>query len=83
MSEIELRVNIENEHGKNYDIKIDNIKFQKMLFLFNAINEGWSIKKRNDSYIFTKNHEGKKEVLLDSYLLSFMKGNFDINKILS
>lgn len=83
MSEIELRVNIENEHGKNYDIKIDNIKFQKMLFLFNAINDGWSIKKRNDSYIFTKNHEGKKEVLLDSYLLSFMKGNFDINKILS
>jgi len=83
MSEIELRVNIENENGHNYDIKIDNIKFQKMLFLFNAINDGWSIKKRNDSYIFTKNHEGKKEVLLDSYLLSFVKGNFDMNKILS
>jgi len=83
MSEIELRVNIENENGQNCDIKIDNIKFQKMLFLFNAINDGWSIKKRNDSYIFTKNHEGKKEVLLDSYLLSFMKGNFDMNKILS
>ena len=82
MSEIELRVNIENESGQNYDIKIDNIKFQKMLFLFNAINDGWSIKKRNDSYIFSKNHEGKKEVFLDSYLLSFMKGNFDINKIL-
>lgn len=83
MSEIELRVHIENESGQNYDIKIDNIKFQKMLFLFNAINDGWSIKKRRDSYIFTKNHEGKKEILLDSYLLSFMKGNFDMNKILS
>jgi hypothetical protein len=85
MSEIELRVNIENksDSGENYDIKIDNIKFQKMLFLFNAINDGWSIKKRKDSYIFTKNHEGKKEILLDSYLLSFVKGNFDMNKILS
>jgi hypothetical protein len=85
MSEIELRVNIENKSDslENYDIKIDNIKFQKMLFLFNAINDGWSIKKRKDSYIFTKNHEGKKEILLDSYLLSFVKGNFDINKILS
>jgi hypothetical protein len=83
MSEIELRVNIENENGQTSNIKIDNIKFQKMLFLFNAINDGWSIKKRNDSYIFSKNHEGKKEVLLDSYLLSFMKGNFDLNKILS
>jgi hypothetical protein len=85
MSEIELRVNIENksDSGENYDIKIENIKFQKMLFLFNAINDGWSIKKRKDSYIFTKNHEGKKEILLDSYLLSFVKGNFDITKILS
>jgi hypothetical protein len=85
MSEIELRVNIENksDSGENYDIKIDNLKFQKMLFLFNAINDGWSIKKRKDSYIFTKNHEGKKEILLDSYLLSFVKGNFDMNKILS
>ena len=83
MSEIELRVHIENDCGQNYDIKIDNIKFQKMLFLFNAINDGWSIKKRKDSYIFTKNHEGKKEILLDSYLLSFMKGNFDMNKLLS
>ena len=83
MGDIELRVNIENENGQNYDIKMDNIKFQKMLFLFNAINDGWSIKKRKDSYIFTKNHEGKKEILLDSYLLSFVKGNFDMNKILS
>jgi hypothetical protein len=83
MSEIELRVRLENESGKPHDIKIDNIKFQKMLFLFNAINDGWSIKKRKDSYIFTKNHEGKKEILLDSYLLSFMKGNFDMNKLLS
>ena len=83
MSEFELRVNIENESGQKYDIKIDNIKFQKMLFLFNAINDGWSIRKRKDSYIFTKNHEGKKEIFLDSYLLSFMKGNFDMNKLLS
>lgn len=83
MNNIELKVNIENSGGPNYDIKIENIKFQKMLFLFNAINDGWSIKKKRDSYIFTKNHEGKKEILLDSYLLSFMKGNFDVNKILS
>jgi len=85
MSEIELRLNIENksDSGENCDIKVDNLKFQKMLFLFNAINDGWSIKKRKDSYIFTKNHEGKKEILLDSYLLSFVKGNFDINKVLS
>ena len=63
-------------------LKIDNIKFQKMAFLYNALNEGWSVKKRKESYIFTKNHEGKKEVFLDSYLLSFMKNNNDLNKLL-
>jgi hypothetical protein len=82
-NQIELKVNIESPGSPNYDIRIENIKFQKMLFLFNAINDGWSIKKRKESYIFTKNHEGKKEILLDTYLLSFMKGNFDVNKILT
>ena len=65
------------------NIKIDNIKFQKMLFLFNAIEEGWSIKKKNNSYVFSKNHEGKKEVFEDNYLDCFMKTNFDIKSIIS
>lgn len=65
------------------DLQIDGIKLQKMLILFNAIEDGWSVKKKNDSYIFTKKHEGKREILHDSYLLTFMKTNLDINKILS
>jgi predicted HNH restriction endonuclease len=60
-------------------LEIDKIKFQKMVFLFNALDNGWSIKKRKDSYIFTKNHEGKKE----TYLAIFMKDNTDINKLLT
>jgi hypothetical protein len=83
MGDNDLQINVENESGAKYDVKIDNEKFQKMLLVFNAINDGWSIKKRKDSYIFTKNHERKKEVFLDSYILTFMKSNFDINKILS
>jgi hypothetical protein len=54
-----------------------------MLFLFNALNDGWSVKKRKESYIFTKNHEGKKEIFQDSYLISFMKDNLDMTKLLS
>lgn len=79
---MELQIHLTSEDAKDNVIKIDNIKFQKMLFLFNALNEGWSIKKRKESYIFTKNHENKREVFLDSYLVSFMKNNFDINKLL-
>jgi hypothetical protein len=65
------------------NLEIDKIKFQKMVFLFNALDNGWSIKKRNETYIFTKNHEGKKEVFDESFLAKFMKDNIDINKLLS
>jgi hypothetical protein len=65
------------------NLKVDVIKFQKMLLLFNSIEQGWSVKKRDDSYVFTKSHEGKKEVLEDSYLKKFMKTNLDLNKIIS
>jgi len=67
----------------NKIISIDSMTFQKMMFLYNSINDGWTIKKRNDSYIFSKNHEGKREIFQDSYLMSFMKNNLDIHKILS
>ena len=54
-----------------------------MVFLFNALDSGWCIKKKKDSYIFTKNHEGKKEIFNEEYLSIFMKDNSDINKLLS
>jgi len=68
---------------ENDNVKVDVIKFQKMLLLYNSIEQGWSVKKRNDSYVFTKSLEGKKEVLEESYLKKFMKTNLDLNKIIS
>ncbi len=67
--------------NKNY--KVDGMIFQKMLLLFNALEDGWTIKKKNDSYIFIKNHEGKREIFDESYLTTFMKTNFDINKVIN
>jgi hypothetical protein len=78
MTEIDLKINVDDKK-----LKIDNITFQKMTFLYNAINDGWTIKKRKDAYIFMKNHECKKEILLDSYLHTFMEENFDMNKLLN
>lgn len=74
----QLKFNVDAEN-----IKVDGMQFQKMLLLYNALDDGWSIKKRNNSYVFQKNHEGKKEILDDSYLSTFMKTNFDISKIIS
>jgi hypothetical protein len=83
---MDIEINVSEANTKantdNKQIEIDKIKFQKMVFLYNALENGWSIKKRNDSYIFTKNHEGKKEIFEESYLSIFMKDNADINKIL-
>jgi hypothetical protein len=81
---MDIKINLESfKDLENNNVKIDVIKFQKMLLLFNSIEQGWSVKKRNDAYVFTKNHEGKKEVLEDTYLLKFMKTNLDLTKMLS
>ena len=72
------QINI-NKIDKN---DIDKTTLHKMILLFNALEEGWTIKRNDDSYVFSKNHEGKKEILLDSYLLKFMKANLDLSKIL-
>ena len=47
----------------------------KMMFIFNALEKGWKIKKKGERYVFSKNHEGKKEVFLDSYLKRFIESN--------
>tara|TARA_B100000900_G_C20123357_1_gene530860 strand:+ start:364 stop:588 length:225 start_codon:yes stop_codon:yes gene_type:complete len=72
--DVDININKEN-------MKIDCILLQKMMFIYNALDKGWTIKKKQNSYIFTKNHEGKKEVLLDDYLKRFMIENLDIGKI--
>lgn len=78
-----MDLHLAHQSENSASINVDNISFHKMAFLYNALNEGWTIKKRKESYIFTKNHEGKKEVFLDSYLVSFMKNNLDLNKLLT
>ena len=67
------------------NIKITKKQIMKMYFIYNSLENGWTVKKHptKDVYIFTKNHGGKKEVYLDSYLRRFMEDNLNINKIIS
>jgi hypothetical protein len=78
---MEVNVAILDESNNKVHKNIDCKKFQKMVLLFNSLEEGWSIKKKEESYIFSKKHEGKKEVFEDAYLLRFMKTNLDLSKI--
>ena len=52
---------MEIDHRINNTLQVDAIKLHKMAFLYNALEEGWKINKKNDIYIFTKNHEGKNK----------------------
>ena len=78
---MEIGIKITETETKQFEI--NNNVFKRMMFLHNALNNGWSIKKRKDYYIFTKNHEGKKEVFDEKYLATFIKDSADINKLLS
>ena len=63
-------------------IKEDNESLKYILnFLYNVLNNGWTIKKSNDNYIFIKNHEGKKEIFSNNYINTFIKENFNFNLI--
>jgi hypothetical protein len=57
-------------------IQITKKQFQKMVFIQNALDQGWTIKKSDDSYIFTKKHENRREIFQENYLETFLISNF-------
>lgn len=62
----------------NKDFKKYNSKeWSKMIFILNAIEDGWCVKKRNELYIFSK-HKGKeKQVYEEKYLEKFIHKYFN------
>ena len=57
------------------NIQMNKKAFQKMVFIMNALQDGWSIKKSNDAYIFTKKHENRREIFQEDYLENFIISN--------
>jgi hypothetical protein len=58
------------------NIKINKKQYQKIIFINNALEDGWSIKKMNEKYIFTKKHENRREIFQEDYLENFIISNF-------
>ena len=52
-----------------------------MIFLTNTLENGWSIRKKNDEYVFRRKHEKQTEIYSDEYLVNFLKSN--MNNIIS
>jgi hypothetical protein len=65
------------------NIQMNKKQFQKMLFIMNALSDGWSIKKSQDTYIFTKKHENRREIFQENYLENFVIQNATTTDILS
>lgn len=59
---------------------IPNINYkdiQKMLFIFNALNDGWTIRKLNDDKfeLYKDNENIKKEIILEECIKKYIKYN--------
>jgi hypothetical protein len=61
------------------DFSLNKRQVQIMAFLLNALEKGWSIKKKDNEYIFSKKHEGKREVFQENYLETFVQTNLDMS----
>jgi len=63
------------ENNDELNINYDDI--QKMVFIYNALNDGWSVKKIDSGkYELTKDNEHiKKEIILEECLKKFVKYN--------
>ena len=75
-------MNNNNNNDIHVQFNSDNIKPKQlkiMIFLMNALEKGWCIKKKDEQFIFTKKHEGKKEVFDENYLEQFIQSNFDMD----
>lgn len=71
------------QKSTNANISSEVISFQKMVFIFNAILSGWTVKMiEHNKFEFTKDYKNQ-EVNLDTYIQDFVEKNLNINNILS
>jgi len=70
----EFKINLESLLEKNH-IQIDAYKFQKMVIIYNAIEDGWTVQKIDDLYLFKKPHHGRREIFNENYLERFIQKN--------
>jgi hypothetical protein len=68
-----LKHMIENQEiDMNSEIKN---KIYVMHFVMNTLENGWTIRKKNDNFVFRKKHKNRDEVYSDDYLINFLKIN--------
>ena len=65
----------------NHNLSHEVVHFQKMLFVYNALMSGWTVKMvDNDKFEFKKDRKNQ-EVNLDNYLRTFILQNLSVDNI--
>jgi len=77
MTTLIMGQNSKNEdlHINDNETPLDKRSLLKLNFIDNALNNGWSVKKQDNCYIFSKKHENRREVFSDEYLEKFIVEN--------
>ncbi len=58
--------------------------FSKMVFIMNALEQGWKVKKiknRDNKYIFSKKNDDAKDVKSESFLQLFVNDNISAENL--
>ena len=67
---------------ENIEIDITTKKLKQMIFIFNAIENGWNVNKRGENYVFKKKHENKRMVYDDNFIENFISKNCNITEFI-
>ena len=80
MNEVQNSYIVNSLNAQNIDRK----KVQQMIFLYSAINEGWTVKKlANNKYEFKNpSSKVKKQFFLENFLDKFIDKNYSIDTII-
>lgn len=76
--ENDIKVIVSHNYDHNEDIISNNLLEKDnciYIFIYNTLENGWTIKKNNSKYIFKKKHQGKKEFFSKNYLNDFIVEN--------
>lgn len=70
---------------KNMDNSIIQKELQKMIFVYNSILSGWTVRiLENNKFEFLRNindENERQEIALEDYIKNFIKYNLNINNI--
>lgn len=62
---------------------IGMLELQKMIFIYNALKSGWSVKMLSQGKFEFKKSVNTKEVFLDDYLKKFIEHNLSIENLVN